>query len=107
MESMILLHVDVDDTFDHNMLQAQIDNYLGRDTVSVEAVVVESIKSDVLQVSTPPPITSLTISPPFLSQIFLLVLIGASAYTLVEDFDRLSIALKFSILTLTLHFYRS
>ena len=57
MESVILLHVDVDDPFDHNMLQAQIDNYLGRDTVSVEAVVVESIKSDVLQVSTPPPLT--------------------------------------------------
>ena len=107
MESVILLFVDVDDTSDHKLLQAQIDNYLGRDTVSVEAVVVESIKSDVLQVSTPPPPTSFTISPPFLSQIFPLVLIGASTYTLVEDFDRLSIALKFSILTLTLHFYRS
>ena len=76
MESVILLHVDVDDTFDHNMLQAQIDNYLGRDTVSVEAVVVESIKSDVLQVSTPPPPISFTISLPFLSQIFALMLIG-------------------------------
>ena len=107
MESVILLHVDVDDTFDHNMLQAQIDNYLGRDTVSVEAVVVESIKSDVLQVSTPPPPTSFTISPPFLSQIFPLVLFGASTYTIVEDFDRLLIAIKFSILTLTLHFCRS
>ena len=107
MESVILLFVDIDDTSDHNMLQAQIDNYLGRDTVSVEAVVVESIKSDVLQVSTPPPLTSFTISLPFLSQILPLVLIGASAYTLVEDCDRLSIALKFSILTLTLHFYRS
>ena len=107
MESVILLYVDVDDTSDRKMLQAQIDNYLGRDTVSVEAVVVESIKSDVLQVSTPPPPTSFTISPRFLSEIFALVLIGASTYTLVEDFDRLSIALKFSILTLTLHFYRS
>ena len=37
------------------MFQAQIDNYLGREPVSVESVVVESIKSDVLQVSTPPP----------------------------------------------------
>ena len=106
MESVILLHVDVDDTFDHNMLQAQIDHYLGRDTVSVEAVVVESIKSDVLQVSTPPP-PSFTISPPFLSHIYPLVLIGASTYTLVEDLDRLSIELKFSTLTLTLHYYRS
>ena len=60
MESVILLFVDVDDTSDHKLLQAQIDNYLGRDTVSVEAVVVESIKSDVLQVSTPPPLTAFT-----------------------------------------------
>ena len=108
MESVILLYVDVDDTSDRKMLQAQIDNYLGRDTVSVEAVVVESIKSDVLQVSTPPPITSFTISiSPVLSQIFPLVLTRSSTYTLVEDFDRLSIALKFSILTHALHFYRS
>ena len=40
------------------MFQAQIDNYLGREPVSVESVVVESIKSDVLQVSTPPPRSS-------------------------------------------------
>ena len=107
MESVILLFVDVDDTSDHKLLQAQIDNYLGRDTVSVEAVVVESIKSDVLQVSTPPPLTSFTISLPFLSHIFPLVLIRSSTYTHVEDFDTLLIAVKFSILTLTLHFYRS
>ena len=108
MESVIFLYVEVDDTSDRKMLQAQIDNYLGRDTVSVEAVVVESIKSDVLQVSTPPPTTSFTISiSPFLSQIFALVLIGSSTYTLVEDFDRLSIAVKFSIMTLAPHFYRS
>ena len=37
------------------MFQAQIDNYLGREPVSVESLVVESIKSDVLQVSTPSP----------------------------------------------------
>ena len=107
MESVILLYVDVDDTSDDKMLQAQIDNYLGRDTVSVEAVVVESIKSDVLQVSTPPPPTSFTISLPFLSHIFSLVIIRSSTCTHVEDFDTLLIAVKFSILTLTLHFYRS
>ena len=100
MESVILLYVDVDDTSDRKMLQAQIDNYLGRDTVSVEAVVVESIKSDVLQVSTPPPPTSF----PFMSQTFALVLILSSTCTLFETH---SIALKFSILTHALHFYRS
>ena len=40
------------------LFQAQIDSYLGREPVSVESVVVESIKSDVLQVSTPPPLVT-------------------------------------------------